>query len=163
MPKSLISVSEFEPEFITGLKAIFEEKIVFNQVLGLKISSRMRVRTALVTARIDMRPELVGHFSFNRIHGGVISAGLDAMGGLAAMAAIGARHMDESPLQRLHRFSKLGTIDLRIDYLRPGISEYFELRAEVLRLGSRVASTRMEFRAADGKLLSTGAGAYIVS
>ncbi|MBK7991515.1 MAG: thioesterase family protein [Comamonadaceae bacterium] len=160
MPKSLISVSEFEPEFITGLKAIFEEKIVFNQVLGLKITS---LAPALVTARIDMRPELVGHFSFNRIHGGVISAGLDAMGGLAAMAAIGARHMDESPLQRLHRFSKLGTIDLRIDYLRPGISEYFELRAEVLRLGSRVASTRMEFRAADGKLLSTGAGAYIVS
>ena len=160
MPKSLISVSEFEPEFITGLKAIFEEKIVFNQVLGLKITS---LTPALVTARIDMRPELVGHFSFNRIHGGVISAGLDAMGGLAVMAAIGARHMDESPLQRLHRFSKLGTIDLRIDYLRPGISEYFELRAEVLRLGSRVASTRMEFRAADGKLLSTGAGAYIVS
>ena len=160
MPKSLISVSEFEPEFITGLKAIFEEKIVFNQVLGLKITS---LTPSLVTARIDMRPELVGHFSFNRIHGGVISAGLDAMGGLAAMAAIGARHMDESPLQRLHRFSKLGTIDLRIDYLRPGISEYFELLAEVLRLGSRVASTRMEFRAADGKLLSTGAGAYIVS
>ena len=160
MPKSLISVSEFEPEFITGLKAIFEEKIVFNQVLGLKITS---LTPALVTARIDMRPELVGHFSFNRIHGGVISAGLDAMGGLAAMAAIGARHMDETPEQRLHRFAKLGTIDLRIDYLRPGISEYFELRAEVLRLGSRVASTRMEFRAADGKLLSTGAGAYIVS
>ena len=160
MPKSLISVSEFEPEFITGLKAIFEEKIVFNQVLGLKITS---LAPALVTGHIDMRPELVGHFSFNRIHGGVISAGLDAMGGLAAMAAIGARHMDESPLQRLHRFSKLGTIDLRIDYLRPGIGEYFELRAEVLRLGSRVASTRMEFRAADGKLLSTGAGAYIVS
>jgi acyl-coenzyme A thioesterase PaaI-like protein len=39
----------------------------------------------------------------------------------------------------------------------------FELRAEVMRLGSRVASTRMEFLGADGKLLSTGAGAYIVS
>ncbi len=160
MPKSLPPVTEFEPEFIAGLKAIFEEKIVFNQVLGLKITG---LAPALVTGRIDMRPELVGHYSFNRIHGGVISAGLDAMGGLAAMAAIGARHMDETHLQRLHRFSKLGTIDLRIDYLRPGISEFFELRAEVLRLGSRVASTRMEFRAADGKLLSTGAGAYIVS
>jgi acyl-coenzyme A thioesterase PaaI-like protein len=110
-----------------------------------------------------MRHELVGHFAYNRIHGGVISAGLDAMGGLAAMAAIGARHMDEPPEQRLHRFSKLGTIDLRIDYLRPGIGEWFELRAEVLRLGSRVASTRMGFYGADGKLLSTGAGAYIVS
>jgi acyl-coenzyme A thioesterase PaaI-like protein len=110
-----------------------------------------------------MKPQLVGHYSHNRIHGGVISACLDAMGGLACMAAIGARHMDEPPLQRLHRFSKLGTIDLRIDYLRPGISEHFELRADVMRLGSRVASTRMEFLGADGKLLSTGAGAYIVS
>ena len=29
----------FEPEFIAGLKSIFEEKIVFNQVLGLKITA----------------------------------------------------------------------------------------------------------------------------
>ncbi len=150
----------FEPEFIAGLKDIFEEKIVFNQVLGLKI---VTLNPDRVTARIAMRHELVGHFSYNRLHGGVISAGLDAMGGLAVMAAIGARHMDESPLQRLQRFAKLGTIDLRIDYLRPGIGEHFELQAEVLRLGSRVASTRMEFRGADGKLLSSGAGAYIVS
>ena len=160
MPKIIAPVAEFEPEFIAALKAIFEEKIVFNQVLGLKITS---LTPARVIGRIDMRPELIGHYAYNRIHGGVISAGLDAMGGLAVMAAIGARHMDEPPQQRLQRFSKLGTIDLRIDYLRPGVGEYFELRAEVLRLGSRVASTRMEFRAPDGKLLSTGAGAYIVS
>jgi uncharacterized protein (TIGR00369 family) len=152
------AVPEFEPEFVTGLKKIFEEMIVFNQVLGLKITS---IRPDRVAARIAMRHELVG--SPNRLHGGVISAGLDAMGGLAVMAAIGARHMDEAPAQRLHRFGKLGTIDLRIDYLRPGIGEHFELRAEVLRLGSRVATTRMEFLGADGKLLSTGAGAYIVS
>ncbi len=150
----------FEPEFVAGLKSIFEDKIVFNRVLGLKI---VELSPERVSARIDMRPELVGHFSYNRIHGGVISAGLDAMGGLAVMVAIGARHMDEPPGQRLHRFAKLGTIDLRVDYLRPGISEHFELSAEVMRLGSRVASTRMEFRAADGKLLSCGSGAYIVS
>lgn len=158
-PKTTAPVA-FEPEFVQGLKAIFEEKIVFNQVLGLQITS---LTPELVTARIDMRPQLVGHYAYNRVHGGVISAGLDAMGGLACMAAIGARHMDEAPEQRLHRFAKLGTIDLRIDYLRPGIGEWFELRAEVLRLGSRVASTRMGFYGPDGKLLSTGAGAYIVS
>ncbi len=151
---------EFEDEFVVGLKKVFEEMIVFNRVLGLKITS---LKSNLVIGRIEMKPELVGHFSFNRVHGGVISAGLDAMGGLAAMAAIGARHMDETPLQRLQRFSKLGTIDLRVDYLRPGIGEWFELRAQVMRLGSRVASTRMEFLGADGKLLSTAAGAYIVS
>ena len=150
----------FEEEFVSGLKKIFEERIVFNQLLGLKITS---LEPSRVVARIDMRPELVGHFAFNRVHGGVISAGLDAMGGLAVMAAIGARHMDETPMQRLHRFGKLGTIDLRIDYLRPGISPYFELHAHVLRLGSRVASTRMEFLGADGTLFSTAAAAYIVS
>ena len=151
---------EFEPEFVNGLRKIFEEMIIFNQVLGLKITS---IDTDRASGRIEMRRELIGHYSHNRIHGGVISASLDAMGGLAVMAAIGARHMNEEPAQRLHRFGKLGTIDLRIDYLRPGISEHFELRAEVMRLGSRVASTRMEFLGADGKLLSTGAGAYIVS
>lgn len=157
---AVTAMTGFEPEFVTGLKKIFEEMIVFNQILGLKVTS---IATDRATGRIEMRPELIGHYSHNRVHGGVISASLDAMGGLAVMAAIGARHMDETPNHRLARFGKLGTIDLRIDYLRPGIGDHFEMRAEVLRLGSRVATTRMEFLGADGKLLSTGAGAYIVS
>ncbi|MCK9380090.1 MAG: thioesterase family protein [Sulfuritalea sp.] len=157
-PAAEATAIKFEPEFVIGLKRIFEDMIAFNQVLGLKITS---LEPGRAIGRIAMRPDLVG--SPNRLHGGVISAGLDAMGGLAVMTAIGARHMDEAPGQRLHRFGKLGTIDLRIDYLRPGISDFFELRAEVLRLGSRVATTRMEFLGEDGKLLSTGAGAYIIS
>ena len=134
--------------------------MVFNQLLGLKVTL---VTPDKVSARIVMRPELVGHYGHNRVHGGVISAGLDNVGALAVMAAMGARHMNEAPAARLQRFGKLGTIDLRVDYLRQGISDHFDLHGEVMRLGSRVASTRMEFRAADGKLLSTGTGAYIVS
>lgn len=151
---------QFEPEFVAGLKQIFEEKIVFNQVLGLKVTELTPER---VSGRVEMKPQLVGHYLYNRLHGGVISATLDAMGGLAVMAAIGARHLDEPPEQRLLRFAKLGTIDLRVDYLRPGIGEHFDLHAEVLRLGSRVASTRMEFCDPDGKLISTGSAAYIIS
>ena len=110
-----------------------------------------------------MRPELLGHFAHQRLHGGVISATLDAIAGLAVMAAIGARHMDEPVDARLARFSKLGTIDLRVDYLRPATGPRFVVHATVLRLGSRVASTRMEFLDNQGKLLCTGAAAYIVS
>ncbi|MFC4789390.1 MULTISPECIES: thioesterase family protein [Giesbergeria] len=150
----------FEPEFIAGLKDIFEQRIVFNQLLGLKIVS---VQPERVVTRIDMKPELVGHFAYHRVHGGVISAGLDATGALAVMAATGAKHMDEPPAQRLQRFGKLGTIDLRVDYLRPGIGTHFELHAQVLRLGSRVASTRMEFLGPEGQLMSAGSAAYIVS
>jgi len=42
MPKHTAQPSApvvFEPEFIAGVKSIFEEKIVFNQVLGLKIDA----------------------------------------------------------------------------------------------------------------------------
>ena len=153
-------VPEFEPEFIAGLTRIFDEMIPFNRVLGLKITS---LKAGRVKGRIDLRPELIGHFVHKRLHGGVISAGLDAMAGVAVMAAIGARHMDETPVQRLNRFGKLGTIDLRIDFLRPATGDHFELHANVLRLGSRVATARMEFLGADGTLLASGAASYIVS
>lgn len=151
---------QFEPEFVAGLREVFERQIAFNQVLGLRITEVLPER---VEGRITMRPELVGHAAYQRIHGGVISAGLDSMGGLAVMAAIAAKHMDDTPAQRLHRFSRLGTIDLRVDYMRPGIGKEFLLTARVLRLGSRVANTQMEFLSVDGELLSTGTAAYIVS
>ena len=151
--------SLFEPEFVTQLCAIFEHRIQFNQLLGLRIDL---LEADHVAAHIDMRPELIGHYTHQRLHGGVISATLDAMGGLAVMSAIGARHMADPIDERLARFSRLGTIDLRVDYLRPATGPRFQASATVMRLGSRVASTRMEFFDAQGKLLSTGAAAYIV-
>jgi uncharacterized protein (TIGR00369 family) len=156
MPDNVV----LEPEYVQAFREIYEEKIVFNHTLGLKL---VDVTPYGVTARIDMRPELVGHFAYNRIHGGVISAVLDAIGSAAVMAAIAAKHMDEPVAQRVQRFSKLGTIDLRVDYLRPGIGEYFTIHAEALRVGSRVGTSRMEFRGPDGLLMSTGTAAYIVS
>lgn len=160
MPSTAAASTVFEPEFITALRQLTEELISFNKVLGLQLES---VTPQECRARMAMKPELVGHFAYQRIHGGAISAALDAMGGVAVMAAIAAKHMDEPVPQRMQRFARLGTIDLRVDFLRQGIGEVFGVRAEVLRLGSRVASTRMEFVAADGTLLSTGAAAYIVS
>lgn len=160
MPHRTASPVILEPEYLEGFRQIYEEKIVFNQTLGLELTS---VTPDGVTARIVMKPELVGHFAYNRIHGGVISAVLDAIGSAAVMAALAAKHMDESPAKRLERFTKLGTIDLRIDYLRPGIGEYFDIHAQCLRVGSRVGSARMEFMGPDGTLMSTGAAAYIVS
>ena len=150
----------FEPDFVERLRAIFEERIVFNQLLGLRIET---LEAGRVAGRLAMRHELIGHFTHQRLHGGVISATLDAMGGLAVMAAIGARHLDEPVEARLARFAKLGTIDLRIDYLRPATGPQFTATAETLRLGSRVASTRMAFLDAQQRLLATGAAAYIVS
>jgi uncharacterized protein (TIGR00369 family) len=159
-PRGSGAPAAFEAVFVAGLTQLFEERIPFNALLGLRIDT---LAAAGVTGHLAMRPELIGHFAHQRLHGGVISATLDAMAGLAVMAAIGGHHMDEAPAERLRRFGKLGTIDLRIDYLRPAIGTRFHLRGEVLRLGSRVATTRMQFTDDDDKLLATGSAAYIVS
>lgn len=151
---------EFEAALKSKLKNLFEEQIVFNKLLGLKLNV---VTATHVSASLAMRPDLIGNFSEGRLHGGVISAALDTTGGIAVTAALCARYAGESYEQHAVRFAKLGTIDLRIDYLRPGISTHFDIRAEVIRLGARIANTRMEFFGSDGKLLATGNGVYIVS
>jgi uncharacterized protein (TIGR00369 family) len=151
---------DFEPEFLAALREIYEEKILFNQWLGLRVDS---IKATGIDASLMMKPELVGHFAYNRIHGGVISAVLDVMGSLAVMAALGAKHMDESPAKRIERFTRHSTIDMRVDFLRPGIGERFLVHTEAVRVGARVSNARMEFRSADGKLLSTGTAAYLTS
>jgi len=150
----------FEPELVTAVQHMFNERIAFNKTIGVQLTS---FTPAGITACIRMQPGLVGNFAHNRMHGGVTSTCLDSAGGFAAIAAVMARHRDEPIAKRLERFGKLGTIDLRVDFLRPVQGEQFNITAEVLRLGSRVAYTRMEFRAMDGLLLSTGAAAFIVS
>jgi uncharacterized protein (TIGR00369 family) len=143
-----------------ALADLFERRITFNQTLGLIVES---ARSPEPKIRFAMRPELVGHFLHGRLHGGVISATLDAMGGFALMVAIGEKHADENTMQVMHRFAKMGTIDLRIDYLRPGVGEHFVASAEVTRLGGRIGSTQMRLANDQGVLIATGAAAYVVS
>ncbi len=142
-----------------ALTDLFERRISFNQVLGLAVES---ARAPAPRIRFAMRPELIGSAAHQRLHGGVISATLDAMGGFALMVAIGEKHADEPTGQVLHRFLKMGTIDLRIDYLRPGVGASFAASAEVTRLGGRIATTQMRLHNERGTLIATGAAAYVV-
>ncbi len=139
---------------------MFEHSITFNEVLGLQVTS---LEPANVTVRVPMRPALVGHFSHGRLHGGAISATLDALGGLALMVALAERHPSDTADQVMHRFGRFGTIDLRVDYLRPGLGAWFEASAEVTRLGGRVGSVQTRMRDAQGTLIATSSAAYVVS
>ena len=138
-----------------------ERKIVFNQTLGMRVEALSGPEGCRV--RFEMRHELIGHHLHGRLHGGVTASVLDATAGLAVMVALGEKFAHEGAEQVMHRFMKLGTIDMRIDYLRPGIGQHFIATAEVVRLGGRVASTQMRLVNDQGVLVSTGAGAYMVS
>jgi uncharacterized protein (TIGR00369 family) len=158
--RHMTASTELDADFVDHVTQLFERQIRFNALLGLKLT---RVAAVGVAARLEMREDLVGHALHQRLHGGVIGSVLDSLGGLAVMAAMGSRHRDEPVLTRMNRFAKLGTIDLRVDYLRPAKGPHFTATGCVLRLGSRVASTRMEFRDAHDELLATGSAAFIVS
>ena len=149
-----------QARFVSALTDMFEQRIRFNEVLGLRVQSLAAPAPSL---RFDMRPELVGHFLYGRLHGGVISAALDATGGLALMAAIAEKHPADTAEQVLQRFARMGTIDLRIDFLRQGVGKHFIASAEVTRLGGRVGSVQMRLANDSGELIATGAAAYMVS
>ena len=143
-----------------ALVDLFEQRISFNQVLGLHVDS---LTPSDLRCSFAMRSELVGHYSHGRLHGGVISAVLDTVGGLALMVAIAERFPAENTLQVVHRFGRMGTIDLRVDFLRQGLGQHFVASAEVTRLGGRIGSTQMRLVNDSGQLIATGAAAYVVA
>ena len=63
-----------------------------------------------------------------------------------------------------HR-SRVSTIDLRIDYLRPARLETLVAEATLVRLGNRVgvADIRMWSGSVDGEPIATGKGVYNVT
>ena len=142
------------------LRETFQSRITFNSVLGLQLLSTDPQKASMA---FEMTPSLVGHYHYGRLHGGVISAVLDTTGGLALTCAIAEHFGDESATQILTRFNRIGTIDLRIDFLRQGIGERFTASASVTRLGGRVGSAQMALHNERGLLIATGAGAYVVS
>jgi uncharacterized protein (TIGR00369 family) len=130
----------------------------FNRLLGLRVE---RFDTAGVEVGFDMRPELIGNVAKQILHGGVISATLDFAGGLTALGTILAE-ADFDSLDDIGRlFAGFGTIDLRVDYLRPAAGERFAATGVALRVGRRVAVTRMEMHDDHGRLLAAGTGTYI--
>ena len=136
------------------LRRVMEHHIAFNRHLGLKVESFDPEAPRL---GFDMRPELVGNPMRQLLHGGVSSAVLDVAGGFAIMLAI-ASDAEITP----SKFPNMGTIDLRVDYLRPGRGKHFIATARIVRKGSRIAVVHMELHNDEGELIATGGGAYAV-
>ncbi len=143
---------------LRAIAHIFAEKIPFNREMGFRFSFDDSGAPVL---RFAHRPELVGNFVRGILHGGVIASALDVIGGFASFRALLDRE-DLSGQQAEEILGRMGTIDLRIDYLRPGMGEGFVATAQVLRVGRKVAVARMELKDDGGEMVSAGTGAYIV-
>ncbi len=134
-----------------------EELIPFNRVLGVTGASVDGDRSSV---KLRMRDELVGNPTRRTLHGGVISSTLDLVGGMAVMMSILGGQPDDPDESTWERLANIGTINLRVDYLRPGVGRAFEASGFVVRAGNKVVVTRMEFRNEEGVLIATGIGTY---
>ena len=140
-------------------RKLYDEKIPFNRVLGFKVDS---FDGDAVCVKFDMRPELIGNYVHGFLHGGVISAVLDATGGLTASIGMLSKLSDDELAQIQERIARIGTIDLRVDYLRPGVGKHFTATSRIMRAGRKVSVTRMELHNDQDVLIAVGTGTYIV-
>jgi uncharacterized protein (TIGR00369 family) len=101
--------------------------IPFNVFLGMQVDE---ADNGVAVMRIPARPELTGDPFRPAVHGGVISALADTVGGLAVFT-------------RAEEDQAASTVDLRVDYLRPGnVDQDVIAKSTVIRMGNRVAATR---------------------
>lgn len=136
------------------------DQIPFNKLIGLKPKLLSAERCEFT---FEMKEALIGNWLQGILHGGVISTALDVTGGAMAMIATWQRmERNATPKhERPQRLSKLGTIDMRVDFLSPGKGKEFTASAVLLRIGNKVAVTRMEFHNDEGALIAVGTGTYL--
>lgn len=146
-------------EALELLKDIYEHQMPFDRLLGIQVET---LTAAEVAVRINMRQELIGNLVRNILHGGVISSVLDLTGGLIASVDL-VKHLDGSSIEDIgRRLTRIGTIDLRVDYLRTGQGKYFIATGTVLRRGNKVAVVRTELMNDQQLLIAAGTGTYLV-
>lgn len=141
------------------LKLMYEQKIPFNRILGFEVES---YHAGNVAVKFVMKSELIGNYVMETLHGGVISSVLDATGGLNVSISLVEKLHGESVEDIEKRVARIGTIDLRVDYLRPGRGRAFRATSAIMRTGKKVAVTRMELNNEEDLLIAVGTGTYIV-
>ncbi len=137
----------------------FIEQGPFHKVLGIQVLS---LDLDDVRMRIDMKDHLIGNEMQGILHGGVISSVLDLVGGVAASIGMAQKLKGSSPDVLKKRYAKVGTIDMRVDYLNPGRGNYFLASSEIIQLGNSVAFVRMELQNDEQQKIAVGSGAYKV-
>ncbi|MGD9579589.1 MAG: thioesterase family protein [Syntrophorhabdus sp.] len=149
-----------DEQLISIMTEYFNEQIPFNKVLGIKVDS---MSSESVSASLQMREELLGHYARRMLHGGVISSIIDITGGLSAVMSIKEDTADDNPKTRREMADRVSTIDLRVDFLRPATGERFVAKAYPLRTGKRIAVIRTELRNDQENLVAAGTSTYVTN
>ncbi|MBP9114003.1 MAG: PaaI family thioesterase [Polyangiaceae bacterium] len=132
------------------LRRFMDEEVCFNHFLGIRVA---HVEVGYVRLEVPFREEFIGDPYRRALHGGILSTLADAAGGAAVWSEV------SDPKARV------STIDLRVDYLRPGQPELLFAEARVVRVGNRVGVVDISLAqpSKPSEIIATGKGVYNIT
>jgi uncharacterized protein (TIGR00369 family) len=138
----------------------FNHKMPFNQLLGFTV---VQNHPEHVEIRLQWDDKLMGNPVHKILHGGVTAAILDTIGSLAALIC-GINQLDSEEAVSIfyQQLANGGTLDMRVDYLRPGSGDVFVATAQVIRQGKKITVCRMDLHNEAGTHIAVGTGTYII-
>jgi len=149
-----------ENQRLQGAMGLLTRYHPFHEILGMTVEP---LNTDSICIKLAMRDELCGYPGQGILYGGVIAAVIDIIGGAIVAWSVLKDIKEQTVQEQVKRLKNMSTVDLRIDYLRPGKGKIFTATASVLRTGKKLAVTRMELCNEEKHLIAVGIGTYTVS
>jgi len=131
----------------------------FNRALGLELD---RLEEGFAQISLGNKTMLVGNHVQQILHGGAIASVLDVAAGLVCVNAALTRQPQIAEEELRQRLSLMGTIDLRVDYLRPGRGDRFIASSTLLRAGNKISVARVELHNDAGVHIASATATYLV-
>jgi len=117
----------------------------FQRWLGLQVTDVGDGRMCIV---LPWKEDLVSNPNPPTVHGGILASVIDLLG-LYSVLTTGS--------------ISIATVDLRVDYHRPAGPGDMTAEASIIKLGSKVSTAETKVIGADGKLLASGRGVYLMA
>ncbi len=128
---------------------VVEQKIPMAKFIGVKVTE---IEEGFVKLLFPYREEFIGDPRSKRLHGGYTATAVDLAGGVAAMTYMTSQEDD------------VATIDMRIDYVRPGKAKEIIAEGIVLSKRRRSIVTEMKVYHPDEpeKIIALGRGVFAI-
>lgn len=143
------------------IKEYYLEFLPFNKVLGIDIDL-LDYESGDAVVSFPMTVDLIGNPVAGILHGGVTASVIDLTGGLSAMISCAKFHEGASMDVIEQKLVSTATIDMRVDYLRPGRGQSFLCKSRIIRAGSRIVVAKIDlFNEAEVRI-ATGTATYLI-
>ncbi len=152
-------MAEFE---LDAIKKYYLELIPFNKVLGIDIDD-LDYETSQAVTSFNMTKDLIGNSIAGILHGGVTASVIDLTGGLSALISC-VKLNEDKPIDVIKKkVTSSATIDMRVDYLRPGKGRSFKCKSRVIRAGSRIVVAKIDLYNEIKTRIATGTATYLIA